>query len=133
MIQQSAAISTQSIEVHSEEVVDPPAGKMHCSCLCKELESSPWADATSADAKASFVEDCVDLGHPRSLCVSVAEEAWKNADTDALFLDSSPKEVCAQVMALVQAHEAFSALHDRAASLSQKSANLDRSGNKGCV
>jgi len=116
-----------------EVVVDPPTGRMHCTCLCEKLESSPWPDATNADAKAFFVEDCVSLGHPKSFCGLVADEAWKHANADARFLDSSPREVCAEVMALVQAHEAFAVLHDRAASLSQKSSSLDRSGSKLCV
>jgi len=135
LMQQHAAISTKSIEVHSEEVVvDPPTGKMHCTCLCEKLESSPWPDATNADAKAFFVEDCVDVGHPKSFCASVADEAWKNANEDARFLDSSPREVCAEVTALVQAHEAFAVLHDRATSLSQRSSSVDRSGsNKQCI
>jgi len=127
LMQHHATISTESIEVHSDEVVEPPTSKLHCTSLCENLESSPWPDATNADAKALFVEDCVDVGHAKSLCVSVGDEAWKGATADARFLDSSPKEVCAEVEALVQAHEAFVILHDRAASLSQKSSSVDRS------
>jgi len=133
LIQQHATIST-TIKVHSEEVVNPP----HCTCLCENLESSPWPDATNADAKAIFVEDCLVLGHPESFCLSVADEAWKHATADARFLDSSPKQVCAEITALVQAHEAFAALHNRAAALLERvahtSANNDKSmSNKQCI
>jgi len=133
-VQQYASISTKSIELQAEAIFDSPTGKMHCTCLCEKLESSPWPNATNADAKAFFVEDCVNVGHPKSLCVEVGDEAWRNAIADDRFLDSSPKEVCAEVKALVQAHEAFAALHDRAASLSQRSSSVDQSGsNKQCI